>query len=617
MSFVPYAVSWNITSRCNLACAHCYIDANGRENGSADELSTSKALEIVSQIAEVNPGAVLILTGGEPLTRGDVYDIISKAAGLGMMVVLGTNGTLLTSEVAGRLSKAGLSGVGVSVDSLVPEKHDTFRGAPGTLKSAMEGLAAAKEAGLSVQVQTTPTSGNLDQIPLIAEWAHRIGAKVFNLFFLVCTGRGETMADITADEYEQVLKWAATERDSFPGMMIRPKCAPHFKRILHQENPENHLLKTYIAACRAGTQYCRIDPVGKVTPCPYMDNVAGDLNESGFGDVWNGSELFGRYRAPGYDGKCGRCGYRLLCGGCRARAMATLGNDMGEDMWCVYEPDGDEEAIVNIDTMSKFGQGESSGVEWTEEAEAALEKIPVFARSIVRMAVEKNAGETGVELITPEVIKSAAPAPPPMFGRKDDTANSPVTGPAGLKEIPWDEDALARVENAPDFVRPGILKLMQHRAVARGKKRIDTRFLTETRDESMMLVTQRMKKMGFARIDMKAWDKASAGFTGNQRKVDVIGQIKSFLDTRPEKNKAIMEKFGSFFADDVGKKMGWTKDARDRLSRAPAFARGMAGKAVEKHAREHGYKYVTLEAVEEAMAASPFGKFAARPDTGE
>ncbi len=614
MSFVPYAVSWNITSRCNLACSHCYIDANGRESGSADEISTSKALEIVSQIAEVNPGAVLILTGGEPLAREDVYDIISKAAGLGMMVVLGTNGTLLTAEVAGRLAKAGLSGVGVSVDSLVPEKHDTFRGAPGALKSAMEGLAAAKEAGLSVQVQTTPTSGALDQIPLIAEWAHRIGAKVFNLFFLVCTGRGETMADITADEYEQVLKWAATERDSYPGMMIRPKCAPHFKRILHQENPETHLLETYIAACRAGTHYCRIDPAGKVTPCPYMDNVAGDLNESGFGEVWNGSEVFGRYRAPEYEGKCGRCAYRLLCGGCRARALATLGDDMGEDMWCVYEPDGDEEAIVNIDTMAKFEQRKPSGIKWTEEAEAALEKIPFFARSIVRMAVEKKAAQNGAELITSEVMKSAAPAPPPMFGRKDDAE---ADTPAGSEEIPWDEDARARVDNAPDFVRPGILKLMQRRAAARGKKRIDSQFLTEIRDESMMLVTKRMKKMGFAEIDMKAWDKASAGFSGNQRKVDVIGQIKSFLGARPEKNRVIMEKFGSFFADDVGKKMGWTKEARDRLSRAPAFARGMATKAVEKHAREHGYKYVTLEAVQEAMAASPSGKFAAPPDGGE
>lgn len=608
MTFVPYAVSWNLTSRCNLNCQHCYIDAGGRKHGDSDELSTEKALDIVSQIAALNPGAVLILTGGEPLARGDIYEICRKGADLGLMVVLGTNGTLLNTETAEKLKEAGVTGVGVSIDSLNDERHDSFRGMPGALKKSIEGLKAARDAGLGVQVQTTPTRDNISEIPVIAEWAHRIGAKVFNIFFLVCTGRGEKMADITPEEYERVLKWAAAEKDSYPGMMVRPKCAPHFKRILYQENPDNHLLKTYIAACRAGTHYMRIDPAGKVTPCPYMDIEAGDLNTNELDTIWRESEVLKRYRTPDYGGKCGRCRYRLLCGGCRARAYTTVGDDMGEDQWCVYEPVGQEEAIVSVDTQAKFGAEEESSVKWSKEAEQTLEKIPFFARPIVKLGVEKYADENGIEEITLDVMRKAAPSPK-MFDHMGGPTGAEAERDDEGAEIPWDDDALARVENAPDFVRPGIYKLMQKRARERGKNRIDTEFLSEIRDESMMLVTRRMKKMGFDELDMSAWDAAKDKFSKNDHKLEVINRIASHLASRGEKNEAIMEKFGSFFADDVGEKMGWTEGARKRLEKAPPFARDMARGMIEKYARENGYKYVTEDALEEAMANSPFGSF--------
>ena len=629
MTFVPYAVSWNITSRCNLNCQHCYIDAHGRMTGGDGELPTQRALEILEEIASLNPGAVLILTGGEPMARPDIYDLIKKAASLGMMPVLGSNGTMISRKTALMLKDCGLNGIGVSIDSLDQQIHDDFRGRPGALAEAMAGLAAARDVGIPVQVQTTPTTVNLEEIPKIAKWAHDLGAKVFNIFFLVCTGRGEKMADITPEEYEKILKWAADNRDTYPGMMIRPKCAPHFKRILHQENPESNLLKTYIAACRAGTQYCRIDPRGKVTPCPYMENAVGDLTTSTFQDIWNNSPALARYRQPEYEGKCGDCQYRLLCGGCRARAMATTGNDMGEDQWCVYVPEGKEEPIENIDTQSKFGTSEESGVKWSAEALAKLGNIPFFARSIVKLGVEKYATTNGVDTITPETMSAAAPSPQAMFGMmtpKERTEVAPANppepaieranpapgGPGAINDksgeaILWDEDARARVENAPDFVRPGILKLMQRRARARGMERITSEFLTEIRDESMMLVTRRMKGMGFEGLDMTAWDKAKEKFSKSGHKINVIDSIKSFLEERPEKNSAIMEKFGSFFADDVGDALGWTEEARARLEKAPSFARGFAKKQVEKYARENGYKYVTDQALSEAMEKSPFG----------
>jgi radical SAM protein with 4Fe4S-binding SPASM domain len=581
--------------------------------GDEGELSTARALSIIDEIATLNPGAVLILTGGEPLARMDIHDIIKKASGVGMTPVLGSNGTMISRKSATKLREAGLAGVGVSVDSLNAERHDAFRGRTGALAEAMAGLAAARDAGIAVQVQTTPTTHNIDEMPKIADWAHKLGAKVFNIFFLVCTGRGETMADITPQEYEKVLRWAAENRNAYPGMMIRPKCAPHFKRILHQENPENDLLKTYIAACRAGTQYCRIDPRGKVTPCPYMDNSAGDLTTSTFQVIWNSSPVLARYRAPEYEGKCGHCQYRLLCGGCRARAMATTGNDMGEDRWCVYEPQGHEEALTNIDTQSKFGAADSSGAAWSPAAMERLGKVPFFARAIVKLGVEKYAAQNGIAEITPETISAATPPPQARFGMaapadKPEPNGASAPGPTSNGSIPWDAAARARVENAPDFVRPGILKLMQRRAKARGKERISTEFLTEIRDESMMLVTRRMKDMGFPELDMTAWDKAKDKFKKDEHKVSVIDSIKSFLGDRPEKNRAIIEKFGSFFADNVGEAMGWTEGARNRLEKAPVFVRGMAKKQVEKFAKERGYKYVTEETLAEALEKSPFGK---------
>ena len=523
------------------------------------ELSTDEALRIVTQIAEVNREAVLILTGGEPLARRDIYQICARAAGLGMMVVIGTNGTLLNRNVALKLKESGVTGVGVSLDSITPEKHDSFRGMKGAFFKTLAGLNAAKEAGLAIQIQTTPTRDNIEELPQLADFAHRLGARAFNIFFLVCTGRGEKMTDITPDEYEKVLNWAVEAQDKYPGMLIRPKCAPHFKRILHQRNPDDGLFKTYVAACRAGTHYARIDPMGKVTPCPYMDIEAGDLRTGDFGSIWEESAVLNRYRTPEYGGKCGMCRYRLLCGGCRARAYALTGDDMGEDYWCVYEPVGQEEAIVNEDTISKFNSGENSGVEWSAEALETLNKVPVFARAIVKASVEKYAKEHGMTTITKDNMRKSAPAPRRFMvdgvtGGAQAGVASAVESSGANGEIPWDADALARVKNAPDFVRPGILKLMPIRARQLGKTRITTEFLSEIRDESMQLATRRMKKLGFGELSMDAWKTASDKFKKSPEKREVISGIVEFLNKREGKREDIMEKFDKYFGESGGKK---------------------------------------------------------------
>ena len=390
--FIPYVISWNLTTRCNLRCRHCYIDASRAMPG---ELSAREALRVVDGIAEVNPESILILTGGEPLLRPDLDEIVAAAAARGLVVVLGTNGTGLTATRCRKLAEAGLSGVGVSVDSLVAARHDDFRGVDGALEAAVRGISAARAAGLDVQVQMSLTRANVEELPEIVRFSRGAGARVVSVFFLVCTGRGQDLVDLTPQEYEQVLSRLVEARED--GIMIRPRCAPTFRRVLAQTRPRSILLHSDVARCLAARSYCRITPDGDVTPCPYLPLVAGSLRRQTFGEIWRSAELFRQLRHPVLKGRCGACEYRDLCGGCRARAFAFTADPLGEDPWCAYSPGTDEPRPA----------GDERPVTWTVEADRRLDKAPVFVRSMVRGAVEAFARERGVSSITTELLDEA------------------------------------------------------------------------------------------------------------------------------------------------------------------------------------------------------------------
>ena len=246
MSFIPYVISWNLTSRCNLRCKHCYIDASTAMPG---ELTTDEVLRVVDEIADVNYEAILILTGGEPLLRPDLDQVVARAAGRGLTVVLGTNGTMLTVDRAHRLAECGLAGVGISVDSLVPSAHDEFRGVKGAWSETVKGIESAGQAGLDVQIQMTLTRENLPELNEVIEFSRGAGARVMTVFFLVCTGRGQGLVDLTPDEYEQALKQLVDMEQN--GIMIRPRCAPTFRRVLAQEKPDSILLNSDAGRCMA------------------------------------------------------------------------------------------------------------------------------------------------------------------------------------------------------------------------------------------------------------------------------------------------------------------------------------------------------------------------------
>ncbi|MGH7674326.1 MAG: radical SAM protein [Gemmatimonadales bacterium] len=418
MDFVPHVVAWNLTRRCNLECAHCYIAAGPRETAAA-ELDTATCRRIIDEILAVNRGAMLILSGGEPLLREDLPELAAHAARGGATVVVGTNGTLLTDERIAALQGSGVRGVAVSVDSLRPAYHDNFRHGAGSLAETRAALERLRAHRLDFIIQTTVTKGNRAELEGLVAWAADAGAVAFNCYFLVATGRGARLADLAPAEYEAVLADLARWQGAYRGrLMVRAKCAPHFMRHVHRADPESPILN-YETRCPCGVQYCRITPDGKVTPCPYLPEPAGDLTRASFDEIWRDAPLFRSLRAGGetLGGKCGICEYRALCGGCRARAFAVTGDVLAADPSCAYEPTGTVPVIERVREVT-YGQEFAPALAWSEAARGRMERIPSFVRGVVMQRVEAYARSRGVSEVTPELLAEVRSAMPVDFSKK-------------------------------------------------------------------------------------------------------------------------------------------------------------------------------------------------------
>jgi radical SAM protein with 4Fe4S-binding SPASM domain len=370
----------------------------------------------VDQLVAVNPSPMLILSGGEPLVCEDLPELSAYAASRGATVVVGTNGTMLTDARIGLLKDAGVRGVAVSVDYLEESRHDGFRGAAHALERTVGALERLRAHRLDFVVQTTATPDNVDEVPAVVEWAAAQGAVCFNLYFLVPTGRGADLPDLAPDRIEALLGvLVEAERRHRGVMMVRAKCAPHFMRRVHEATPDSPIL-SYRTRCPCGIDYCRITPDGKVTPCPYMPTVAGDLRERSFGEIWSGSAVFDALRRRELGGKCGRCEYRLVCGGCRARALATNGDYLAADPSCAYEPTGDRPLVARPSVS--YGSAPAAGLPWTEAARERVERIPSFVRGVVMRRVEDFARARGLPAVTPELLSEIRRAMPIDFSKR-------------------------------------------------------------------------------------------------------------------------------------------------------------------------------------------------------
>ena len=460
----PYVVSWNLTYRCNLACEHCYLDAGitahpgeravnaspespvpspqppvpspqfpgprllGMENfADRSELGTEECFKVIDDIAAFAPECLTILTGGEPLLRRDILEIVRRAADRGLWVVVGTNGVSITENVARRLAEAGARGLSLSLDALDPDRHDRFRMVRGAWQNTVDGAQILNRTGLPFIVQTTAGSHNLGELEAIADFAHDLlGAKVWNLYFLVPTGRGQFVSDMTPAQYDEVLaSLYRIQRKYDRRMLVNAKCAPHYiKTVLENAADADPKVRTYsggAGGCPAGTHYMGIRPNGDVTPCPYLPVFAGNLRRAALTDLWASSQLFTDIRRrASLGGRCGACEMNAHCGGCRARAYGMTGDLMAEDPLCTHTPgtfagspllrlDGSKSAL-------KYGLDSPPTIAWDDAASARMKKIPAFVRGMVVRAVEDSCRKNGISRVTAEELERIrARMPTPKF----------------------------------------------------------------------------------------------------------------------------------------------------------------------------------------------------------
>ena len=361
-AYLPRLIAWEVTRSCPLACKHCRAAAHLKPY--PGELSTQEGKRLLENIASFAK-PTMILTGGEPMLRTDIYDLAEHAHRLGLPVVMAPCGKFVDDEAVARMKKAGIHCISISIDGATAASHDAFRGIEGAFDFAMRATEAARRGGLDFQINTTITRHNLAELPEILNLAVRLGATVFNPFLLVPTGRGKELAgqEISPEDYERTLHWLA-EQELRTDIRIRVTCAPHYTRVLHQRHVQS-ILQGQAGGCDAtaesqsairnpqfaihpggkgclgGKAFAFISHVGKVQICGFLETECGDLKKENFDfrKIWETSSVFLAMRdVDRYHGKCGRCEYRRICGGCRARAYAMTDDYLAEEPFCIYQP---------------------------------------------------------------------------------------------------------------------------------------------------------------------------------------------------------------------------------------------------------------------------------------
>ncbi len=338
-------VAWEVTRTCNLACIHCRAAALDRPY--ENELTTEESFKLLDEI-EAFASPIIILTGGEPLLRPDIFEIAAYGNGKGLRMTMAVNGTLLSVEKARKLREAGIQRISISLDGAAAESHDAFRQVSGAFEGALHGVQSAKEVGLDFQINTTITRQNLGELPAIHALTVSLGAVAHHIFLLVPMGRGKDIEEqgIDAEQYEKTLHWFYEQRDRV-SLQLKATCAPHYYRILRQRAREEGRevnfntfgLDAMTRGCLGGVGFAFVSHVGQVQPCGYLELNCGNVREQSFREIWETSSVFKDLRDfRRYEGKCGRCEYVKVCGGCRARAYESTGNYMASEPLCLHLP---------------------------------------------------------------------------------------------------------------------------------------------------------------------------------------------------------------------------------------------------------------------------------------
>ncbi len=344
-------VFWETTTGCNLECIHCRRLDIAHDLMRTD-LTTDEGRQLIDQIAEVGR-PVLVFSGGEPLLRPDIFELAEWAKKRGLLTALATNGTLIDESIAQRISAAGFDRVSISLDGANAATHDRFRGLAGSFDRAVRALDLLGRLGVATQINCTIARHDMDQIEEVLRLGEQAGVAAVHYFLLVPVGCGEQIAEeqmLDPREVEDRLQLLA-RLEKQTKLQIKATCAPHYYRIRRQQtkdhppnekppSPGRHgSLHSITRGCLAGSAVCFVSHQGEVFPCGYLPVPAGEIRSQSFGDIWRNSPLFVELRDPSkLGGKCGRCEFKMICGGCRARAFYQFSDYLAEEPYCAYEP---------------------------------------------------------------------------------------------------------------------------------------------------------------------------------------------------------------------------------------------------------------------------------------
>lgn len=352
-NMAPFTIAWEVTRACAYACVHCRADA--MHTPDPHELKTEEALRLIDRLAEFG-SPILVFTGGDPMMRKDLHELIAYATQKGLRCSLTPTATALpTTARLEKVRDAGIRRIALSLDAPSPEIHDNFRQVPGSWKRTMDILHRAQAIGLSVQVNTTVAKHNVDILDEMIPFLQEVGAVQWSLFFLVPTGRAQASNMISAEEHERVFHWLYDLSKNAP-FDIKATAAPMYRRVAIERKRAEQGSDKAVTFQGAGFQYADglnrptrgvndgngflfISHVGDIQPSGFLPLTAGNVRTDDVIDVYRHSQLFTDLRTPDkIKGRCGICEYRGVCGGQRGRAYGITGDYLESDPACIYIP---------------------------------------------------------------------------------------------------------------------------------------------------------------------------------------------------------------------------------------------------------------------------------------
>jgi len=330
---------WEVTGACNLRCIHCHAVSG---QAAKDELTTDEGKRLIDMIAAESEFRTLIYTGGEPLVRPDIFELLRHSQKAGLANIIATNGTLIDEEMAFKLKDHGVVCHAISLDAADPSVHNMVRNKAGAFDLAMRGIEATRKAGIMLQTNTTAMEYNMPHLPELIDYADHCGAGIMLMYQLVAVGRGEKIEQATLKKSaNQHLSELISEKQKSCSMIIEPVAGPQYWPYLLEKGgirggPLLKLAEKVFHGCAAARGFVYIKANGDVWPCPFVEVSGGNVRNTGFHQIYHESELFRnlRQREETLKGLCGECRYKTVCGGCRGRAQAYTGDYLAEDPRC-------------------------------------------------------------------------------------------------------------------------------------------------------------------------------------------------------------------------------------------------------------------------------------------